>query len=201
MQSTTALTPFFTPPEAIRLMLSVLDPHTDQHDGVRILEPCAGEGRIIRELRGAYPEACLMAVEPRDELRGDCDAAGADVVVTSGAVEYAERLAIGRYRPFDIIVTNPPFSMACDIWDACWPLLRHGGQQVFFQRLSWLSSQSRAEFWDRYPGTDVWVCPGRFSFVDSGAVDRWDYGVFVCRKGDHERTGRWRRLPVEGGEA
>jgi len=73
---------------------------------------------------------------------------------------------------------------------------------VFFQRLSWLSSQARAGFWERYPGTDVWVCPGRFSFVPSGAVDRWDYAWFVCRKGLHrDHVGRWRRLPVEQGAA
>ncbi len=114
----------------------------------------------MRELAAWYGHRpSIVAVEPREELRGACEAAGADVVVSCGAGEYVERQMRGPLKPFDLIITNPPFSLACDIWDACLQLLRSGGQMVFFQRLSWLSSQARAGF-GALPRTDVWVCPG-----------------------------------------
>jgi len=119
VDGSTALTPFFTPEPAIRLALPLLDDHPSAFDGIRILEPCAGEGRIVRELAAWYGHRpSIVAVEPREELRGACEAAGADVVVSCGAGEYVERQMRGPLKPFDLIITNPPFSLACDIWDA-----------------------------------------------------------------------------------
>jgi hypothetical protein len=70
----------------------------------RILEPCAGEGLIVQELRGANPLAVISAIELRDV--GDLRSAGVDFWGTADAL--SDELPWSKY---DLVLTNPPFSL------------------------------------------------------------------------------------------
>ncbi|SNT65676.1 hypothetical protein SAMN05421812_12519 [Asanoa hainanensis] len=81
--------------------------------GARILEPSAGDGSLVREIRRAGRELDVLALEP--------DAARYETLLDTGAScrrttleEYAEQRPIR----FDAVVMNPPFNItgADSIW-------------------------------------------------------------------------------------
>lgn len=57
------------------------------------------------------------------------------------------------------ILMNPPFSKACKFVEKAFEL---GARKVVcFQRLSWLESQGRKDFWKKYSPNRVYVCGNR----------------------------------------
>ena len=162
------------------------------------LEPCAGDGAIVKVLlaHGYDVEAVEMEQARADAMSALCiDAHCGDVREVIDDHNDCDYGRTPEWVEFDLVITNPPFASACAIWEACWECLRPGGQIAFLNRLSWLSSRRRAEFWKRYPA-DVYVLPSRPSFVPSGKIDMWDYAWFVgTRDGRTER--RWEILDVE----
>lgn len=95
--------------------------------GHRVLEPSAGDGRIANAIRAAHPDAELVVAELNETRWRDLVAAGFEVVA-------ADFLSIdaGRWRRFDRIVMNPPFSRQQDIKHMAfaWRLLAPGGRIV-----------------------------------------------------------------------
>lgn len=102
------LAQWFTPPplaaELVSLAGSYLDDATRRARTIRILEPSAGRGNLVRALRARAPGAKLDAVEldPRwaEELRilGGCDVFEGDYLARSAPAQ--------RY---DLAATNPPY--------------------------------------------------------------------------------------------
>jgi len=88
---------FYTPDSVVKLML---DTAAGFWTGARVLEPSAGDGRIVHELltRGASVDAC----ELDDAMRERCRGLGANIV-GSDFLEYTPA------EPYDFIVMNPPF--------------------------------------------------------------------------------------------
>lgn len=106
-----------TPAEvADDLMHWLLEPWHGQGEGVRVLEPSAGEGHLIHAIRRHLPHAHLTAVEP-SAVRADSLRALHGVDVVASTLEHylttvtAQALA-GEWRPFDLVVMNPPFTLA-----------------------------------------------------------------------------------------
>lgn len=98
-----------TPPWCVRRMLEAAPwDATAQFGSVlfqpKILEPCAAEGLVVRELRDHMPRATISAIELRDV--GDLRGAGADFWGTADAL--SEDLPWSNY---DLVLTNPPFSL------------------------------------------------------------------------------------------
>jgi len=93
-----------TPAWAVRAVLK----HLPRLAGRRILEPSAGRGAIVRELiaNGASPEM-ITAVEPNEERAEMVRARGVQAVARP--FESYGRPALGS---FDLIIMNPPFSLA-----------------------------------------------------------------------------------------
>lgn len=84
---------------------------------VRVLEPSAGEGHIVRAIRQHLPAAHITAVEP-DPGRADAlrSAHGlADQVMRSTLEDYLAAAAMaafaGDWQPFDLVIANPPFTL------------------------------------------------------------------------------------------
>lgn len=84
---------------------------------IRILEPSAGYGHIVRVARRHLPGAHITAVEPAEAraavLHYLTDAV--DEVVESTVEDYLAAVALralgGDWRPFDLIYMNPPFTL------------------------------------------------------------------------------------------
>lgn len=74
----------------------------------RILEPCAGEGAIVRVLRAWYPMALIDAGDVRD-TRDSLHAAGADRTAVGDATD----MHCNWWRGWgnDLVITNTPFSL------------------------------------------------------------------------------------------
>jgi hypothetical protein len=81
--------------------------------------------------------------------------------------------------PYDLVITNPPFSIAMDF-------IRKGLELdtryvVILQRLNYLGSGARFSFMSENP-PDLYILPNRVSFKASGKADSVEYAWFVWDK-------------------
>jgi hypothetical protein len=154
-----------------------------------VLDPCAGDGAILREI-SKHTRARNLDIEPRGiELDGGRAAA----CEAEHACKHEDALYTGWGEP-SLIITNPPYSLALAfVVRALKVITPQGGTVAMLLRLAWLASLERAKFHERYPA-DVYVLPRRPSFTGDGKSDSTDYGWFVWGPG---RGGRWQILSVE----
>jgi len=103
--------------------------------GVRVLEPSAGDGAMVRAILGVCPDAQVVAVEPNTARAAGL---GDDprVTVCGGTFEEYAAGAAGDGVLFDAAIMNPPFSVPGNrtiwvdhVWLA-WSLLKPGGRLV-----------------------------------------------------------------------
>lgn len=143
--------------------------------GKRWLEPCAGDGAIIK----AVSDFDAKSGNPIDgldwtsvELRGMRES-GMPVGLSNHCVRdflgYAAEAAALKVK-FDVILTNPPYSLAEEFIKASIPL---ADTVAMLLRLNFLGSESRATFLREY-APDVYVLPNRPSFVN-GKTDSCEY--------------------------
>jgi predicted RNA methylase len=84
---------------------------------VRVLEPSAGDGHIIRAVREHLPAAHVTAVEPSPTRAAGLRAQTglADEVVESTLEDYLTTVAVsamaGTFEGFDLVIMNPPFTL------------------------------------------------------------------------------------------
>lgn len=144
----------------------------------RILEPCAGSGAMLRELRGHWSLAQIDAtdIDPRTRM-----AKRADILDPASMADALGRDAIGSY---DLIITNPPFILAQEMLDRSLELVRRGGLVVLLLRLGFLESSRRNVWWRTRMPREVWVLPSRPRFYKSAkgsTSDSATYGWFVWK--------------------
>ena len=75
----------------------------------------------------------------------------------------------------DLIITNPPFSIALDFLQKS---LKEAETVVYLLRLNFLGSQKRKEFWQKNPPTHLFTLAKRPSFTGKG-TDATEYAWFV----------------------
>jgi hypothetical protein len=98
----------------------------------------------------------------------------------------------------DLIVTNPPYSLALPFAERALAHIRPGGIVAFFLRLGFLASLERSEFHRRHPAR-VLICNPRPSFarfLKKGKLtttDASEYAWFVWG-GPREWAGTWAHL-------
>jgi hypothetical protein len=123
-----------------------------------VLEPCAGDNRILDWL-GKHSVITFSA-----EIRQEKD--------------YFEQNYFG-WKKFDLIVTNPPYSLALEF-------VKKGIEDsicsFWLLRLNFLASQSRKSFFLANPLSALIVLSKRPSFRLTGGTDSTDYGWFVWDK-------------------
>ena len=143
-------------------------------------EPCVGDGAIVR------------AVTSFVKRRATIDWYTADIrdVPDPAPTTYGEhvsgfdfRSAFGPRR-FDVVITNPPFSLAREV--AQWARPR-AEAVALLQRVNWLGSKVRGSWW-RQDMPDVYVMERRPSFC-GGKTDGCEYAWFVWQ-GEPSRCGK-----------
>lgn len=135
------------------------------------LEPCAGDGAIIRACNQVLAERSekveWTAVELRTEAHSSlellADAPIMDDFLTAGLDSYDSE--------WDVCITNPPYSLALPFIQAALPLADHVAMLV---RLNFLASARRSGFF-RTDMPDVYVLPNRPSFTENGRTDATEY--------------------------
>ncbi len=136
--------------------------------GSRVLDPCCGAGRILdvfRE-RGAAVEGIEIQEARADEAR-----------VNGHAVVTGDALSL-TWPSADLIITNPPFSMAQEFATKALASVAPGGTVALLLRLGFLEGKKRLAF-HRANGSSVFVLTSRPSFTGDGRTDASAYGWFV----------------------
>lgn len=149
---------YATPPETVQAFLANFDGISS---GDRILEPSAGNGQIVRVLREGGYDNRIDAVELRPEERGTLEALADNVTIGS----------FFDYEPdcgYDVIIGNPPYSLALDFINKSLELLHPGGLLIFLLRTNFLESEKRFKWWQEHPLSGLYTLHKRPSFTGRG---------------------------------
>lgn len=152
-----------TQPEDSRPMLQYLQRFFTEYPK-RILEPTAGRGALVKEIRAAFPFSTIVANELDADRAAHLAEAGAETVRVGD---------IFAYKPserFDLALTNPPFVCAQQVVEHCSEFADH---VVILQRVNFLASLERLAFW-RDHAADLHLLPKRPSFAASLKCGRKD---------------------------
>jgi hypothetical protein len=141
----------------------------------RILDPGAGDGMWGMVARERWPDAHILGYEIRDV---PWPAAYASWTV--GGADY-----LGMVRPnADLVIGNPPYSLAEAFVRAALHDLFPGGYLVFLLRLSFLETQGRHKgLWKQFPPQIVGVFADRPSFTSNGDTDNVGAVAVVWQQG------------------
>ena len=151
----------------------------DNYDGIKpddiILEPSAGNGNIIRALRERGYKNQVEAIELRCEEYNKLQ-------------EYADYVGITDYLKvspifgkYDVIIGNPPYSLAQEFIDKSLELLAPGGRLIFLLRTNFLESKKRFKWWQDKIPNGLYVLSKRPSFTGKG-TDATSYSWFIWEK-------------------
>jgi predicted RNA methylase len=147
-----------------------------------ILEPTAGAGAFVKAAKRTWPDAHVTAIEINSREVPNLEAAGADVIHAGDATTLLPKAK----KKYDLILTNPPFSLAERLVHLCLPLLTRDGHLAMLLKSSFIHGAGRLKTLWR-PSTYNGMACGlecviplavRPSFDGNGA-DRYDYSVFV----------------------
>jgi len=163
-----------TPEQAIDSFIYHFDPGA--FIGAHILEPCAGDGAMVRRLKLFCPSTWVTAVELRPEEEENLKQAGADDILCGFDFLSCD----WRGSNFDVIITNPPYSIAQEIIGHCFEIAPDA-EVIMLLRLAFLESKKPKPFWDKYPLTQLYVLTERPSFTGK-STDAMAYPWFVWSK-------------------
>lgn len=141
-----------------------------------ILEPCADgqikEGIIIYDM--PYVNACKAT------FGDDVEIDTLDIREDSLAEIKKDCLSFVSTKNYDLIITNPPFDQALEICKKYIPLIQEqGGMFIILQRLNFLGSKSRKNFFNSYPPDYIYVHSKRPRFTNTAGTDSIEYAHFV----------------------
>jgi len=135
------------------------------------LDPCAGDGQLIRAVLRANPTQYIEGIEIQDHLREHC-----------GMVFAGDGLT--RSWHGQSVICNPPFANAID-WMS--KAVAECDKALFLVRLAMLSGKARRKFWDKHPPKVIGILSQRPSFT-GGQTDSADYMWVGWRRGNTEPT-------------
>lgn len=154
-------------------------PHLGLQPDDIVLDPCCGDGAILRAAAGLPITLRLRGIEYDGERARVARLHGFDVSC-GDALFPATDWGVPR-----VILTNPPFSLALDFVQKSIGEVRSTASGVgtvcFLLRLNWLASQKRAA-WMRLNTPSVYVLPRRPSFTGKG-TDATEYAWMVWQRG------------------
>jgi hypothetical protein len=169
---------------------------------LRILEPCAGRGAIVRAAH-----AMISYYRPRLEQRWtaiEMESHGSDLseivlegghsIATITGMDFFYWLSGGAFAsaknrptPFDLVIMNPPFRHALEFIQSCFSLAPH---ILSLERLNFFGGADRAEFM-RASRPGAFVMPNRVSFISpdlkKGSTDSIEYAWFLWSKSSSDR--------------
>ncbi len=136
---------------------------------LRILEPACSHGRIVRAPYHHFPGARIDA----GDISPEYSTAVADMVQ-----DYGFDFLTHPYAPvFDLIITNPPFSLAREFCQRALELRRTSESVVaMLTRVNFLGARKRAGWWREVSaGMSIYITPRRPSFREDGKTDATEY--------------------------
>lgn len=131
-------------------------------DGLRWLEPSAGDGSIIEVVNEFIPAVDWAAIELRD-TRGDLQSLG----LAPSQITIDDFFAVELNELFDVSILNPPFKLGIEFVMKC---REHSRVVVVFQTLNFLGSDKRHP-WLSEDMPDVFVIPNRVAHKGTNRSD------------------------------
>lgn len=168
-------------------------PHLSIWPGCVVLDPCCGDGAILREVGDFFELSHHGKFVLRRGIEIDATRADAARESRSGYIMTDDALSGEAYWGYPaLVITNPPYSKAMEFVQKA---VAASDQVAMLLRLNWLASKKRSE-WLRAHTPDVYVLPRRPSFTGRG-TDATDYAWMVWRTSGPEEA-IVRILDVEG---
>ncbi len=154
-----------TPREAITSILDAVAFTAPGH----ILDPCAGEGRLLKAAHERYPDRGLRAIEINPDHQTALRSITPVVRITdfrAWAMDYRAIYGDCEGCGPGVIFGNPPYAIAQEIIDACFSVARPDTQILMLLRLGFLESRKRHAWWQDHPVDGVYVLSERPSFTN-----------------------------------
>lgn len=133
-----------------------------------------------------------LTLHPSDTFLEPCRAGGAiydAVPLPEEQKDWAE-ISEGRDyltydfgKKFDVIITNPPFSLTTEFLEKSKSELAEGGTLIYLQRVNFLGSIKRMPFWQAFGAPEkLGIIVPRPRFVN-GTSDSCEYAWFIWDEG------------------
>lgn len=188
---------YASPLWTIRSLLNVPNVAKVFNSAANILEPCCGDMAVVQAVDDVFPGRVWEVAELRAEeyykilafkASRDLMLAGACPrdFLTPWELENTMTMIsqVGPIKPFNICITNPPFT----IWEAfAEKAIRLSDHTFFLLRLGVLGSKKRFDFWQAH-NPDIYILRDRPSFTNDGQTDSDYYAWFHFHEGEQ---GRW----------
>lgn len=168
---------YITPTNEIDKFLEKLFEFEPQLLKGKVLDPCSG-GDEKHQM--SYPKALskFNIIPKTIDIRADSLAEiKADYLKT-------------KVNGYDLIITNPPFSIAIDIIKKAISEVNEDGFVVMLLRLNFFGSKQRLEFWKENMPQYCFVHHIRMSFTDNKVTDSIEYCHMCWHKGYKEKYTR-----------
>lgn len=157
-----------TPPDITRQWIRAYARHMPAPK--TILEPAAGDGAMLDPLTERWPEAAITAL----------DISPQDPRVQEGSF-YTQDRSSDRMKLYDLVITNPPYSVALQFAQMGLFAVAPGGTLALLMRLGFMASVARASWLKEHMPHHVYVLSRRPSFSGGGS-DFSEYAWFVWRE-------------------
>jgi len=162
-------------------------------DGRMALDPCAGGGVVNgQKFSMPYP----------DVLRGRGWESITTLDIRSDSLADIKADFLTWDNPdnldFDLIITNPPFAIAEEITRKALELVdTESGKVIMLQRLNWLGSAARDDFFSEYPPTTIVMHSRRPSFGGTSSTDSVEYAHFIWDNSDRSGVTNFVRIRAD----
>lgn len=170
---------YVTPDWIIDELFDAIPELFEEMDGRIALDPCAGGGIVngTQAFGMPYPEALkrqgwehIITMDVRDDSLAEIKH---DFLQWDTKIDY------------DLIITNPPFAIAEEITRKALSLADpESGKVIMLQRLNWLGSASRDDFFTEYPPSLIVMHAKRPSFGGTTSTDSIEYAHFIWDNSD-----------------
>ena len=164
----------------------------EEMDGRIALDPCAGGGIVngTQAFGMPYPEAL--------KRQGWKTIHTMDVREDSLAEIKHDFLQWDTKIDYDLIITNPPFAIAEEITRKALSLADpESGKVIMLQRLNWLGSASRDDFFTQYPPSFIVMHAKRPSFGGTTSTDSVEYAHFIWDNADKSGCTQFVRIRAD----
>lgn len=148
---------YATDPKAVKMILNSGAFDFYRNPSIKILEPCVGEGHIIKEVIDYYKEKNNIEYTTLDIV----DRGFSDTIV-------CDFLNWKFDKKYDLIITNPPYSLATEFVEKSIGGLSNKGYLAMFLKIQFLEGKKREELFKKYPPKYIYVFRNRMATWNNG---------------------------------
>ena len=166
---------YVTPPWCVQAVLPYLVKDVIECPNQLWLEPCAGNGQIIKAVNSMMGDwqPSWGIVELREEEQKSL--VELDLDAQSSIFCPQDFLTWEPDHDYDIGFTNVPFSLSTQFVEKAMTCCEYF---ITLQRLNWFGSQKRRSFWKEHPA-NAYILDKRICFTGDGQTDSIEYAWFV----------------------